>query len=657
MTASAFADTLRARRVSAVRWMAKCPAHPDRNPSLSIAEGENGHILLRCHAGCTVEAILHALTLTVADICGPQWSGGSKGEEFVAAYDYHDPSGKLVYQAVRYSSPKKFRQRRPDGRGGFTWNMDGISRVLFNIPMLVRSNVALIAEGEKDALNLQEAAVRFRDDEAKLTYAATTNIGGAGKWLETYSPYLAGKSVFVFQDNDDAGRAHAQQVCASVQKYAQVVRLVELPGLPEKGDVSDYLNSHNVDELFALMQASQVWSDSSASTISRATAEATGETLNAIGLKLKCGTDIVEREQSWLVPFFVPGDTLIVVAGQVGLGKTTACLSLGASITNGQTPIIGGKCEPRNVLMLSNEDSEAQIRRIFMRLGGNLSRLYVEDEDSDRPWGLGNIPALEVHIAGLKPALVIIDSLTTHKPSKCDLNAHGDVAPMLVALRKLAAKFDCAIICIHHTNKSQTSDPLAKIGGSIGISATARHVILVGPHSEDANARVAVIVKSNLVKQDAPGYIFRLDPFTWEGTTQLKGHDLLQQAGANVSGISDAEIFLRDVLTEGREDSAALAHRAESGYGIKRRTLQRAADALSVVRQSIGFGPGRKVYWSLPSAIGDTTSATNREGVVDGPAPIDSALSNAPPTIDDTFRETVADVSPVVAEEMFEAEV
>jgi RecA-family ATPase len=114
---------------------------------------------------------------------------------------------------------------------------------------------------------------------------------------------------------------------------------------------------------------------------------------------LKRGDGIVDKEQNWLVSSFLPADTLIVVAGQVGLGKTTACMSWGASITNDRTPITGERCEPRNVLMLSNENSEAQIRRTFMRVGGNLSRLYVEDEDSDLPWDLGHIPALEAHIA------------------------------------------------------------------------------------------------------------------------------------------------------------------------------------------------------------------------------------------------------------------
>jgi hypothetical protein len=205
--------------------------------------------------------------------------------------------------------------------------------------------------------------------------------------------------------------------------------------MPEKGDVSDYLENHSADELFALMRAAPAWSGPPASAVPTSIPSRGGKTIDAAGLKLKRGDGIVDKEQNWLVRSFLPADTLIVVAGQVGIGKTTMCLSWGASITNGLTPILGDRCEPRNVLMLSNEDPEAQTHRNFTKLGGNLSHLYVEDEDSDLPWGLGDIPALEAHIAELKPALVIIDSLTTHKPSKCDLNVHGDVAPVLVELR------------------------------------------------------------------------------------------------------------------------------------------------------------------------------------------------------------------------------
>jgi hypothetical protein len=87
--------------------------------------------------------------------------------------------------------------------------MNGVERVLFQLPEVMRADVVLIAEGEKDALRLMEAVKHLPNKGGTLAYAATTNSGGAGKWQSTYSPYLAGKTVFVFADNDEAGRKHA----------------------------------------------------------------------------------------------------------------------------------------------------------------------------------------------------------------------------------------------------------------------------------------------------------------------------------------------------------------------------------------------------------------------------------------------------------------
>jgi hypothetical protein len=70
MTAEQIADFLKAQRAGAGRWIAKCPAHPDRSPSLSIREGRDGRVLLRCFAGCKTEEVLKKLSLTWAVICG-----------------------------------------------------------------------------------------------------------------------------------------------------------------------------------------------------------------------------------------------------------------------------------------------------------------------------------------------------------------------------------------------------------------------------------------------------------------------------------------------------------------------------------------------------------------------------------------------------------
>jgi hypothetical protein len=68
VTATEFARLLKARRIGKGKWQARCPAHPDRKPSLAIAEGRKG-ILLKCMShGCETKDILGALGMTFADL-------------------------------------------------------------------------------------------------------------------------------------------------------------------------------------------------------------------------------------------------------------------------------------------------------------------------------------------------------------------------------------------------------------------------------------------------------------------------------------------------------------------------------------------------------------------------------------------------------------
>src|SRR5437667_12620177 len=93
-------------------WSAKCPAHEDHRASLSIGTGTDGRWLLKCHAGCTLGAILAAVGLKKRALF-PETT--TKTKTIVETYDYHDEAGKLLYQVVRYE-PKDFKQRRPNGK-------------------------------------------------------------------------------------------------------------------------------------------------------------------------------------------------------------------------------------------------------------------------------------------------------------------------------------------------------------------------------------------------------------------------------------------------------------------------------------------------------------------------------------------------------------
>ena len=108
-------------------WSARCPAHEDRRASLSIGEGGDSRALVKCHAGCTVDAICAAVGLRVADLMPPRTAAASKAKtnpnekpRIVGTYDYRDEAGKLLLQVVRYE-PKDFRQRRPKAGGGWNW--------------------------------------------------------------------------------------------------------------------------------------------------------------------------------------------------------------------------------------------------------------------------------------------------------------------------------------------------------------------------------------------------------------------------------------------------------------------------------------------------------------------------------------------------------
>ena len=237
-------------------WIARCPAHEDNTPSLSITE-KGDKILLYCHARCKVEAIVSAVDLKMSDLFqNARTVPNTPKRRIVAAYDYIDAAGTLLYQSVRYQ-PKTFKQRRPDGKGDWIWNMSGISLVLYRLPRVMKAvsggESVFIVEGEKDVHTLET-----------LDYTATTNAGGAKKkWRKEYSAALRGAHVIVLPDNDDAGAEHGKQVAQSLYGVAASVKLINLPGLPVKGDVSDWIAArHTGNELIDLVESAPEWKPS-----------------------------------------------------------------------------------------------------------------------------------------------------------------------------------------------------------------------------------------------------------------------------------------------------------------------------------------------------------------------------------------------------------
>lgn len=246
-----------AKKSGADRWQAKCPAHEDKQASLSISTTQDGKTLLHCHAGCEAIDIVTAMGLSMQDLFperpydaaaaarhkpkAPKASSKSVASakqrlgKIVAIYDYVDADGQLIYQAVRYD-PKDFRLRRPDGKGGWIGSLDGIDRIVYKLPQCLATIKArkptYIVGGEKDCETL-----------GLWELTATTNAGGEGKWEPAMSESLAGADLVIVPDNDAQGWHHASCVAAYSAQFAHSIRILELPGLKLKGDTTNWVEA------------------------------------------------------------------------------------------------------------------------------------------------------------------------------------------------------------------------------------------------------------------------------------------------------------------------------------------------------------------------------------------------------------------------------
>ncbi len=236
----------------------------EQTPSCSAFKNEHGVWMYRDHGstntGNAFDFLVNecGMSRTQAADEIKQRAGAAREapkSRITATYDYVDADGVLLFQAVRYE-PKDFRQRQPKGKG-WEWNLKGVTTVLYNLPNVVaavKENVTVhIVEGEKDVMTLEA-----------LGKIGTCNPMGAGKWRAHYSDSLQGAHAVILSDNDQAGIDHARAVALSLEGKGASLRIVMLPGLKPKGDVTDWVASgKTADDLNASVNNAEQWTANS----------------------------------------------------------------------------------------------------------------------------------------------------------------------------------------------------------------------------------------------------------------------------------------------------------------------------------------------------------------------------------------------------------
>lgn len=399
------------------------------------------------------------------------------------AYNYSDGKGNPVFEVCRFEG-KDFRLRRPDPNEPekYIWNTKGIDPVPYNLKDVRKARRVFVCEGEKDADNLMD----------NFAVTTTTNAMGANSWKPELNSYFKGKHIVILPDNDNAGRERGQTIANNLTGIANVVKIIHLPGLKEKGDVSDWISAGNrKKDLMFLVKTAKIWKPSisepeeedSAGSHLDVLEQTVFDSSKFLAMKLKKPRFILN---TWLTE-----GSYSMIYGRPGCGKSWLALIIAVAVTRADSVAnpdyaIGSWAISKQVgtLFIDGEMNEYFLQERIAKLkkgkgsdhpdfplrvlsASRLSnshncRFYITDET----WRDAVTDYLKRHP---KITLIILDNLLS-LVANSDPNEIRDWDPINKWLVRLRA-MGISIILIHHSTKKGDSQ-LGTIGREINLDAS-----------------------------------------------------------------------------------------------------------------------------------------------------------------------------------------
>jgi hypothetical protein len=436
------------KKIGRNEFQSLCPFHEDKNPSFNFdnqtgqyychgcgKKGDAIHFYAKINGLDTKRDFTEILKGIAHDF---DISLTQEKAHFVKSYNYTDPEGKLIFQVCRYE-PKNFKQRQPGNNGNWIWNLTGVEPCLYNLPNVLKADEVFIVEGEKDA-----------DSLIDLGLTATTCPMGAKKWKDSYNEALRGKDIVLIPDNDNEGREHMTQIATFLNGNSKSLKWVELPGLPIKGDVSDFIATFDdkveaAEKLSIMVEGTALYKAPKTVTIEDCIMEAKDFTTLEISPK-----------KVLLMPWLTE-QTITLISGWRGAGKTWLALSILNAVSKGEPfgPWEAG--EPAPCLFL---DGEMVVQDIMERTNDlNIDSIYIYSDSYANSFGLPKANLLdETWRATIKQILIkkniklwVIDNIGS-LASGIDENKKDQWDPINQWLLDLRFS-GIATIFLHHVGK------------------------------------------------------------------------------------------------------------------------------------------------------------------------------------------------------------
>ena len=416
----------------------------------------------------------------------------------IAAYDYSDFDGTLLYQNVRFD-PKDFRQRRPDGTGGWVWGLGDVKRVPFRLLEMRNDDAAVIhiAEGEKDALRL-----------VGLGLCATS----VASWTPEIAGYFKGRDVVVLPDHDATGARKALAAADALHGVAASIRIVFLPDLTgekQNKDVNDWLDndpSRTTETLVDICRDAPLWAPdaevegmAAAAAVNAKEADDKDQQLKPLALTYfaDCKKSISKR---WILKNLLAYGETSGWVGPPGSGKSALLTEIAvhcASVKAWRGHKAKGPC---GVLVIALERADLYRRR--------LSAYELRDQVHDLPIAVAStiVDVLDPNCVDLIAAtareaerqfgcgvgLIVIDTYAKAIAANGgDEDKARDQNRAAANLTRLHACIDVHVALVGHTGKDERR-------GARGSNAQEGHVDLMAQIGGEAVKEVEVTMANDL---------------------------------------------------------------------------------------------------------------------------------------------------------------
>jgi len=489
--------------------------------------------------------------LELAGIHKTNGNGQGPGKILVT-YDYTDEAGTLLHQVCRFD-PKDFRQRRPDGKGGWIWNLRDARLVLYRLPEVLNANHVLIVEGEKDVETAYCVGL-------PSGWAATCNPMGAGKWREEYSTYLKGKKVVILPDADEPGRRHGEQVTQALHGKAKRVDLLKLPD--DAKDLSDWATGKTGADLADLLTGNSI----------HAYRPHPLHESNFHPVPVSELLATTPQQVSWVLDDYLAQGGLVLVAGKPKEGKSTLVYELVVKVAQG-LPFLGRESHETGVLILAVEESQTDVQLRLHNLGADtLDNLYVHVGPSE------SNPTVFTQIIQFVQRhhirLIVVDTLANFWRVQNENDA-SEVTQAVKPLLHLARQSGACVLLIHHARKSEGSYG-DEIRGSGALFAAVDVALILKRHEVQtqrllqAQSRYPETPSELVLELRETGYVALGDPASTGKAAKLTK--------------------LSAALTDEWEDAETIAKRAALSYRERYRLL----DTLVTEGKALRDGKGVK---------------------------------------------------------------